>query len=58
MISIREDYVLEKHCKHSWRYKPKRNGGKLNGMTIYLPKIAVKGDDAPKEITVTVEVPE
>lgn len=53
---IREQYIMEKECKHSWRMKPEDDRSALSGMTIYLPKsVAPK---QPERVTISVEIPE
>lgn len=53
---IREQYIMEKECKHSWRMKPEDERSALSGMSIYLPKSVAP--TRPERVTITVEIPE
>jgi hypothetical protein len=54
---ITEDYVKEKDCKHSVRYRTRSNTCSLKDMAIYVPR-TVLGDKPPHSITLTLELPD
>ena len=54
-IIIQERYVLFKEHVHSVRYNPAESGTLAQGMSIYLPKVAIGKTTAPKSIQVTVK---
>jgi len=54
-IIIQEKFAFDREHKHSVRYKPAQGSTLAEGMSIYLPRMAIGKDQIPKSILVTIK---